>query len=83
MSNHGSYYYNVTPFGIKNTDVTYHFHIDVVFSHQIGQNLEVYVDNMIANTIQRCKHAEDLEDVLQSLRKYDIRLNPTKCSGMV
>lgn len=35
---------------------------------------------MIVKTIEGCSHTEDLEDVLQSVRKYDMRINSTKCS---
>lgn len=51
MSNHGNYYYNVMPFILKNIGTTYQQFMDVVFSHQIGRNLEVYVDDMIVKTI--------------------------------
>lgn len=54
--------------------------MDAIFVHQIGQNLEVYVNNMIVKMMEGHSHAEGLEDILQSLRRYDMRLNPTKCS---
>lgn len=63
--NHGNYYYNVIPFGLKNTGGTYHRLVEVIFSHQIGWNLEAYIDDMIVKTVKGCIHAEDLEDVLQ------------------
>lgn len=31
MSNHGNYYYNVVPFGQKNTRATYQRLMDIVF----------------------------------------------------
>lgn len=49
-------------------------------TQQIGQNLEVYVEDMIVKTIKMPNHAEDLEDILQSSRKYDMRLNLASCS---
>lgn len=80
MSNHNDYYYNVIPFGLKNTCATYQRHMDVVFSQQIGNILAVYVDDMILKTSKEHSHAVDLEDVLESVRKYNMRLNPAKCS---
>lgn len=52
MSNHGNYYYNGMPFNLKNVGDTYQHVMDVVFDHQIGWNLEVYVDDMIVKTIE-------------------------------
>nr|GFA28353.1 hypothetical protein [Tanacetum cinerariifolium] len=34
-------------FGLKNTGATYQRLVDKVFSHQIGRNLEAYVDDMV------------------------------------
>lgn len=68
------------PFGLKSVGATYQWLMDVVFAHNIGWNLEVYFDDMIVKTIKGWNHTEDLEDVLQSVKKYDIRLNPAKWS---
>lgn len=50
MSNQGNYYYNDMTFGLTSTDTTCQRCMDVVFTHQIKQNLEVYVDDMIIKT---------------------------------
>lgn len=66
MSNHGNYYYyNVIPFGLKKVGTTYHRLMDAMFSHQIGKNLDVYVDDMIVKTTKRLNHVVDLENVIQ------------------
>lgn len=54
--------------------------MDVLFSHQIRKNLEVHVDNMIIKIEERHIHIDDLEDIPKSVRKYDMYLNPSKCS---
>lgn len=41
ISNHGNYYYNVMPFGIKNKGITYPRLMDPVLLKYIGHNLEV------------------------------------------
>lgn len=38
-------------FGLKNVGAIYQGLIDVVFSHKIWLNLEVYIDDMIVKTI--------------------------------
>lgn len=50
MSNHGNYYYNITPFGLKKAGVMYQRLISIVISKQIGQNMEVYISGMIVKT---------------------------------
>lgn len=63
MLNHDNYYYNVIPFSLKNVSSTYQRLMDIVFSHNIGQNLEVYVNNMIVKATEGCNHDANLEDV--------------------
>lgn len=67
--NDGNYYYNVMPFGLKNASATYQRLINAVFSHQIGRNLEVYVDDTIIKIEEGHSHTENLEDILQSVRR--------------
>lgn len=50
MSNHGNYYYNITPFELKKVGVMYQRLIGIVFSKKIGQNMEVYISGMIVKT---------------------------------
>lgn len=83
MLNHKNYYYNSMPFDLKNVGATYQRLMDIVFSHKIGCNLEVYVDDMIVKTNDGRNHDKYLEDVLQPVRKYDMCLNPAKCSFKV
>lgn len=56
-------------FILENANTTYQRIMDVVFSHQIRQILEVYVDNMKVKTTEVHKYAKDLKDVLQSVKK--------------
>ncbi|GAU37228.1 hypothetical protein TSUD_375300 [Trifolium subterraneum] len=59
---------------------TYQRLMDRVFVEQIGKNLELYIDDMIVKTQKEGEHDKDLEDILKSFRKYNMRLNPAKCS---
>lgn len=38
---------------------------------------------MIIKATEWNSHIDDLEDILQSIRRYDMRLNPSKCSFKV
>jgi hypothetical protein len=80
MTSTCNYFYKVMPFGLKNAGATYQRLMDRVFANQIGRNLEVYIDEMVIKSTDETKHHEDLEEILASVRKYNMRLNPAKCS---
>ncbi|GAU44863.1 hypothetical protein TSUD_329190 [Trifolium subterraneum] len=80
MSNTYNYSYNVMLFGLKNAGATCQRMMDRVFVEQIGKNLEVYIDDMVVKTEKEGEHDKDLYDILKSVRKYNMRLNPAKCS---
>ena len=76
---YGPFYFNTMPFGLKNTGATYQRMIQTCLEKQIGKTVEAYVDDVVIKT----KHVESLVDDLRltfdTLRRYDIRLNPEKC----
>ena len=45
-------------------------------SHYIGQNMEVYVDNMLMKSRKAELHLDDLRETFDMLRKYQMKLNP-------
>ena len=51
-----------------------------MFRPQIGQNVEVYVDDMLVKSQDEGKHLDDLQETFDTLRQYNIRLNPSKCA---
>jgi hypothetical protein len=80
MNNTCNYYYNVMPFRLKNAGATYQRLMDRVFADHIGKNVEVYIDDMVAKITKVGEHEKDLGEILASIRKYNMRLNPAKCS---
>ena len=54
--------------------------MDKVFKDQIGHNVEVYVDDMVVKSQSVDQHAADLDEVFAQIRKYNMRLNPEKCT---
>ena len=50
-----------------------------MFSHQIGGNVEVYVDDMLVKSNDEANHLDDLKETFSTLRKYSMKLNPAKC----
>lgn len=72
--------YNVMPFGLKNAGATYQRMVDKVFEKKIGKNVEVYVDNMVVKTPIGKSHLDDLKETFDTLTKYQLKLNPNKCT---
>ncbi|XP_025611902.1 uncharacterized protein [Arachis hypogaea] len=79
----GNYCYKVMPFGLKNAGATYQRLMDRMFAKQIGRNIEVYVDDMVAKTKVGDNHINDLKEIFGQIRKYNMRLNPEKCAFAV
>ncbi|XP_072052062.1 uncharacterized protein [Arachis hypogaea] len=83
ITEYGNYCYNVMPFGLKNAGATYQRLMNRIFEKQIGRNIEVYVDDMVAKTKVGQSHTEDLEEIFAQIRRYNLRLNPEKCAFSV
>jgi len=79
ITDDANYFYRVMPFGLKNAGATYQRLMDKVFSHLMGQCVEVYVDDMVVKSPSHHQHAEDLSAVLSALRQYNFHLNLDKC----
>ena len=45
--------------------------------------MEVYVDDMLIKSKEEVTHLDDLEEAFTTLRQYQMRLNPSKCSFRV
>ena len=75
----GTYYYRVMPFGLKNVGTTYQRLVNKLFKHQIGRNIEVYVDDMLVKSTKENDHAKDLRETFEVLKRYSMKLNPQKC----
>uniref|UniRef100_A0A2N9FQE6 Integrase catalytic domain-containing protein n=1 Tax=Fagus sylvatica TaxID=28930 RepID=A0A2N9FQE6_FAGSY len=44
-----------------------------------GRNVEVYVDDMLVKSKKDEDHLIDLKETFQTLRRYNMKLNPAKC----
>ena len=73
------YCYKVMPFGLKNARATYQRLVNCMFTHQIGRNVEVYVDDMLVKSKDEANHLDYLKETFSTLRKYNMKLNPEKC----
>ena len=75
----GVYCYMVMSFGLKNAGATYQRMVNKIFKDQIGRNLEVNIDDMIAKSKRVEDQAEHLRETFETLLANRMRLNPEDC----
>ena len=51
-----------------------------MFHPQIGWNVKVYMDDMLVKSLDGKKHLNNLQETFDMLRRYNIKLNPSKCA---
>ncbi|WRX22815.1 Reverse transcriptase domain - like 10 [Theobroma cacao] len=76
----GTFCYKVMPFGLKNTEATYQRAMVTLFHDMMHREVEVYVDDMIVKVHKTEDHETNLERLFKRLRKFQLRLNLTKCT---
>jgi hypothetical protein len=76
---YGAYAYTTMSFGLKNACATYQRAIQLCFADQLCCNVEAYVDDMVVKIRNHDDFITDLEEIFNSLRKFQWKLNPTKC----
>ena len=80
ITSQGIFFYKVMSFGLKNVGTTYQRLINKMFAHQIGRNVQVYVDNMLVKGQREDDHLDDLRETFDTLRSYNMKLNSGKCA---
>jgi hypothetical protein len=68
------------PLGLKNAGATYQRCMQACLKEQIGRNVEVYVDDIVIKSTKADSLLDDLRETLANLDRYNIKLNPKKCS---
>ncbi|XP_071940321.1 uncharacterized protein [Coffea arabica] len=76
----GTFCYRIIPFGLKNAGATYQRTMTTLFHDMIHKEMEVYVDDIIIKSMRAEDHLIDLKRLFERLRRYDLKLNPTKCA---
>ena len=80
VTSQGLFCYKVMPFGLKNASATYQRLMNKMFAHQIGRNVQVYVDDMLVKSRREDNHLDGLKETFDTLRSYNMKLNPSKCT---
>ena len=83
VTGQGTYCYQVMPFGLKNVGATYQRLVNKMFQKQIGASMEVYIDEMLVNSVKAEIQVAHLDESFQVLKNYKMKLNPTKCASGV
>ena len=60
LTSQGLFCYKVMPFGLKNAEAMYQRLMNKMLTHQIGRNVQVYVDNMLVKSLCKNDHLDDL-----------------------
>jgi len=77
----GTFCYKVMSFGLKNAGATYQRAMVALFHDMMHKEIKVYVDDMIAKSASEEEHhLVNLKKLFERLRKYKLRLNPSKCT---
>ena len=83
VTSQGLFCYKVMPFELKNVGATYQRLMNKMFTHQIGRNVQFYVDDMLVKSLREKDHLNDLQETFDTLRSYNMKLNPSKCVFVV
>ena len=76
----GCFCYVTMPFGLKNAGATFMRMIQKCLLTQISQNVEAYMDDIVVKSRKSSDLLTDLAETFANLRRYDIKLNPSKCT---
>jgi len=79
-TDNANYFYKVMPFGLKNAGATYQRLMETIFKGMIGKSVEVYVDDIVLKSDSYTQHIKDLQEVFDTLRRTNMRLNLDKCA---
>ena len=80
VTSQGLFCYEVMSFELKNVGATYQRLVNHMFRPQIGRNVEVYVDDMLVKSLDEGKLLDDLQETFDTLKRYNMKLNPSKCA---
>ena len=67
VTSQGLFCYKIMPFGVKNAGATYQRLMNKMFAHQIGRNVQVYVDDMKVKSVREDNHLSNLRETFDTL----------------
>ncbi|KAL6419715.1 hypothetical protein ACFW04_013679 [Cataglyphis niger] len=76
---HGHYEFNRMPFGLKNAPATFQRLMDQVLSGLQGNELFVYLDDIVLYASSLKEHEVKFNKLAERLKKANLKLQPDKC----
>jgi hypothetical protein len=70
----------VMTFGLKNAGATYQRAMNYIFHELIGKIVEIYIDDVVINSLDHESHLNDVRKTLECNRKHGLKMNPNKCA---
>ena len=67
------------PFILKNAEFTYQRMMIRIFEPQLGNNIEIYIDDVVVKSKLESEHINDLGSFFEILRSHKLQLNASKC----
>jgi hypothetical protein len=75
----GLFKWIVMTFGLKNADATYQRAMNLIFHDLLRVLMEVYINDMVVESVDFKEHMTDLKLSLERMKKYGLWMNPLKC----
>ncbi|XP_074290386.1 uncharacterized protein LOC141617112 [Silene latifolia] len=63
----------------KKNGATYQCLVNMMFKDQIGDTMEVYIDDMVVKLKKAENHVKDVKVAFKILEEFNMKLNPSKC----
>ena len=76
----GFFEYARLPFGLSNSSASFQRMMEYILRDLLPHLCLVYIDDVIIHSYNNEEHLDSLAKVFRSLRKYNIKLKPSKCT---
>jgi hypothetical protein len=67
-------------FGLKNDGLTSQRAMNLIFQELLGNNVEVYIDDIVVKSAEFSSHIADLCKAFDKMHRYSLKMNPCKCA---
>ena len=75
----GFFEYSRLPFGLSNSSASFQRMMEYILRELLPHLCLVYIDDVIVHSHTEEEHLDSLDKVFQCLRRYNVRLKPSKC----
>lgn len=80
VSPFGTFRFKRMPFGLRNAPATFQRLMDKFIQGLKAKSVLSYLDDLICRSFSFCAHIEDIREVFEKLRKFNLRANRQKCN---